>query len=75
MGGREDVIVDIGILMVIITLFVLKITNVIKISWLWFLAPIWIPLTLGFLLALIITCVYLIELIKEKRKNERCQDE
>lgn len=38
----------------------LKLTNYIDWSWLWVLAPLWIPITLILLIALAILCLYFI---------------
>lgn len=38
----------------------LKLTNYIDWSWLWVLAPLWIPITLILLMALAILCLYFI---------------
>ncbi len=53
----EDKLVDIFIVVAVIVAIALKITNVITISWLWLLAPIWIPLGIGCILASIM-CLY-----------------
>jgi hypothetical protein len=45
-----DKIVDIGIISVILIVIFLKIINVITISWLWLLSPLWISLGVGCLL-------------------------
>jgi len=72
---NEDRIADICIIGVIITIIVLKLTNVIKISWLWLLSPIWILFGTGIILAIFITiaCLIKTQLIDKKEKeNERC---
>jgi len=62
----EDRIVD-GILICgIITIIILRICNVITWPWKWILAPIWIPLGIGVILALIFAIVIIIYCIKEK---------
>jgi hypothetical protein len=67
---NEDKIVDIFIIGVIVTVIVLKITNVIKISWLWLLSPIWILLGAGLIFAIGLTIICLIdECINKRRKN------
>lgn len=38
----------------------LKLTNYIDWSWLWILAPLWVPITLILLIALAILCLYFI---------------
>lgn len=38
----------------------LKLTNYIDWSWLWVLAPLWVPITLILLIALAILCLYFI---------------
>lgn len=56
---RTDIVADIGFVLLVIALVVLKLTNVIPLSWLWLSAIIWIPLCIGLALItiLIITCL------------------
>jgi hypothetical protein len=66
----EDRIVDIFIIGIIITILVLKLTNVITISWIWLLSPIWILFGIGFVLAIILTLICLLqEYIHKKEKK------
>lgn len=66
----EDRLADILVIGAIITVIILKITNVIKISWLWLLSPIWILLCAGIILAIGLTLICLIEeLVNKKEKN------
>ena len=62
-----DWIVDIVIYLAIIAIIVLKICGVITISWLWLLAPLWIPFAFGLVLAIIFIILYFIE---DKIKGE-----
>lgn len=57
----EDRIADILIIGAIITVIVLKITNVITISWFWLLSPIWIPFGIGCALAFVFLIIVAIE--------------
>lgn len=57
----EDRITDILIIGIIITVIVLKITNVITISWLWLLSPIWILFGIGCALAFVFLIIVAIE--------------
>lgn len=60
-GEIIDRIVDAVICLAVITIIVLKICGVITISWLWLLAPLWIPFAFGAVLAIIFTILYFIE--------------
>ena len=62
----EDRIVDGVLICGIITIIILRICNVITWPWKWILAPIWIPLGIGVILALIFAIVIIIYCIKEK---------
>lgn len=66
---NEDRIVDIFLVVAVISVIILKITNVITISWLWLLAPIWIPFSIGIVLAIILLILFIIEckIYKEKK--------
>jgi membrane-bound metal-dependent hydrolase YbcI (DUF457 family) len=66
---NEDRIVDFFIIGAVITVIVLKITNVIKISWLWLLSPIWIPFGVGCIFAFVFLIVVLIEIYIDKKEN------
>lgn len=65
---NEDRIVDIFLVVAIIAVIVLKITNVITISWLWLLAPIWIPFGIGCVFAGILFIAYCFTRITDKRR-------
>lgn len=62
----EDKIADIAICLVIIAIIVLKITNVIKVSWLILLSPILAALGLGIILALFLTIAIIINIWRAK---------
>jgi len=64
----EDKLVDIFIVVAIIVTIVLKITNVITIPWLWLLAPIWIPLGIGCILASILCLYFVFALFRNKKE-------
>ena len=68
----ENRIADIFLSVAAITVIILKITNVIKISWLWLTSIIWIPFALGIVLSFGLLFFYLgimlIDKIKEKNK-------
>lgn len=64
----EDRIVDILLIGGVITIIILRICNVITWPWKWIFAPIWIPLGIGVILALIFAIVIIIYYIKEKNK-------
>lgn len=67
----EDRIADIFLIIAAITVIILKITNIIKISWLWLTSIIWIPFALGLVLTFVLIIWYEIEVIIDKirRKN------
>jgi len=69
----EDRLADIIIICAIITVIILKITNVIKISWFWLLSPIWILGGMGVIFAIMITLAYLFRkyINKKEKNNER----
>ena len=57
----------ISLLGLLFILFIaLKLTNIITWSWIWVLAPIWIPIVLTFIVFILIMIVGLIILAKEK---------
>lgn len=60
-GEIIDRIVDIAIVAIILAVIVLKICGVITISWLWLLAPLWIPFGIGVVMAIIFVILYFIE--------------
>jgi len=67
MGGKMeneeimDRIVDIVICLAAIAVIILKICGVITISWLWLLAPLWIPFGFGVVMSIIFVILYFIE--------------
>ena len=61
-----DRFVDIGLIICIITIIVLKVVGVITIPWVWLLSPIWFPLAGGIVLALALILFLLIERIVKK---------
>lgn len=65
---NEDRIVDLALLFAIVAILVLKIIGVITISWIWLLAPIWIPLGLGIILLIIFMIMFLIYTLSNKRR-------
>lgn len=69
----EDRIADIFIVGVIITILVLKLTNVITIPWVWLLSPIWILFGIGFIFAFVVTLICLLQeyIHKKEKNNER----
>lgn len=54
-------IVDVVICLAVIAIIVLKICGIITISWLWLLAPLWIPFGIGIAIAIVFIILYLIE--------------
>ena len=68
--NNEDRIVDIFIILGAIAIIVLKITNVITISWLWLLSPLWILMSLGVVLCILTTIMYIIHNFTYKRRKE-----
>ena len=60
-GEIIDRIVDAVICLTVIAIIVLKICGVITISWLWLLAPLWIPFAFGLAVAIIFIILFLIE--------------
>lgn len=66
-----DRLAEIFVGLAIVAVIVLKLTNVLTISWLWILSPIWIPLALGFVLALIILFLAIITPYDTKKEYEK----
>lgn len=66
---NEDRIADFIILGAILFVLVLKIFGVIKISWFYILCPILILLGIGAVFAAILTIMYIIFCVKEKKEN------
>lgn len=69
----ENRIADIFIVGVIITILVLKLTNVITVPWVWLLSPIWILFGIGFIFAFVVTLICLLQeyIHKKEKNNER----
>ena len=69
-----DCIVEIGMILAVIVVVILKLTGIITLSWLWLSAIIWVPALAGMALMFMVLVVMItrgiIELIKEN-KNER----
>jgi len=66
-----DRIVEIGFGIAVIAVIVLKICGVITISWLWLLAPLWIPFAAGIILGLILGIWCLIDNYRYDKKKEK----
>ena len=62
MKMNDDRMADFLIISIFIILILLKILNVITISWLWLLSPIWILIGIGLLFALVFVVLVLINL-------------
>lgn len=63
-----DRIADAICILVIIAVIVLKITNVITISWFWLTAILWIPLLIGCVLALVLGLFFCVTILIDKRR-------
>ena len=63
---NEDRIYDGIIILGILTVIILKITNVITISWFWLLSPLWLLLGIGTILAILVTILCLIHIKRRK---------
>lgn len=70
----EDRIVDIGIIIGLITIIVLKITNVITIPWIWLLCPIWGLLGIGIVFAILMTLLCIISTHWNKHKEKKYEN-
>lgn len=69
MDDFSDRLVDIFVTAIIVAVVTLKLSGVIKVSWLWLLSPIWILFLLGFVLALIVViCGIFYTFIDKRRK-------
>ena len=68
--NNEDRIVDIFIILGAIAIVVLKFTNVITLSWLWLLSPLWICAGLGIIICILTTIGYIIHNFTYKRRKE-----
>ena len=74
MNDNTERLVDITIIAIIISVIILKIIGVIKITWFWLLSPLWILFGLGVAICVVITgSVVIMDLINriKERKNER----
>lgn len=73
MRDNEDRVVDIFFIIAAIVLVILKLTNIITISWLWLLSPLWIMAGLGIIICIIITIMFIFHnfTYKKEKKNER----
>ena len=67
---NEDRFVDIFIILCAIAIVVLKITNVITLSWLWLLSPLWILAGLGIILCIITTIMFIIHDFTYKKEKK-----
>ena len=67
---NEDRFVDVFIILGAIAIVVLKLTNVITLSWLWLLSPLWICAGLGIILCIIMTIGFIIHSFTYKRRKE-----
>ncbi len=63
-----DRIADVICILTIIAVIVLKITNVITISWFWLTAILWIPLLIGCVLALVLGLLFCVTILIDKRR-------
>ena len=63
-----DRIADAICILVIIAVIVLKITNVITISWFWLTAILWIPLLIGCVLALVVGLFFCVTILIDKNR-------
>lgn len=63
-----DRIADVVFILAIITIIVLKITNVITISWFWLTTILWIPLLIGCILALVLGLFFYFTILIDKRR-------
>lgn len=66
---KHDRIADIIIIGSIITVIVLKITNVIKVPWIWLLSPIWMLFGVGCIFVFIFLIIIAIENYINKKEN------
>ena len=68
-----DRVAEIFLIAVVLLILYLKIINVIKLSWLWLLSPLWGGLLIGIiiLIAIIIAGTVEILLDKKEKKDER----
>jgi len=76
MHDTMDRVVDGFFIALILLVIGLKLNGTITISWLWLLSPIWIPFSVGLVLAFIVLVCYTITIIInifkiKENKNER----
>jgi len=67
----EDRVVDICFILGIIAIIVLKLTNIITLSWFWLLCPLWGLAGLGIIFCVIITIAYIIKKVFIKIKEKK----
>lgn len=65
-----DRIADVLIIIAIIAVIVLKLCNVITISWLWLTSIVWIPFLVGLGFAVLIMIWFIVSIIYDKIKGE-----
>lgn len=65
---NEDRIVDVVAALVILAIPILRILNIITIPWVWILAPLWLGLGAGIILAIIFIILFVIK--GKEIKNE-----
>ena len=70
MKDNDDRFVDITLIIIVLTVIILKLTGVIKLSWLWLLSPIWGVFLIGCVGAVGITIICLIEQWYHDRKKK-----
>ena len=66
---KHDRIADIVIIGSIITVIVLKITNVITVPWIWLLSPIWMLFGVGCIFGFIFLIILAVENYINKKEN------
>ena len=72
MSNKEDRVAECLLIGLLLSIIILKLTNVIQISWVWLLCPIWLSFGLGLVLAIVFTLLYIYEILFHKeKKNER----
>lgn len=58
-----------------VVLTTLKITGNISISWLWIFSPIWIPVSIGFVIFICILTYWYLSMEKHKKQKKRDEKE
>lgn len=72
MSNKEDRVAECFLIVLLLSVIVLKLTNIIQIPWVWLLCPIWLAFGLGLVLAIVFTILYIYEILFHKeKKNER----